>query len=83
MDRSHKATDAALHFAAGKLAPSDSFIFWGSVVLASVFLWLGECSCTCRGCFFSAGSQAGWSGGWSCFGSLSRAHLLLPLPCFD
>lgn len=70
-------------FAGGKLAPWGSFVFWGSVVLASAFLWLGEHLCTRRGCFSSAGSQAGWSGGWSCLGSLSSAHLLLPLPPSD
>lgn len=40
MDSSHKATDAALRFAGVKLAPWSSFIFWGSVVLASTFPWL-------------------------------------------
>lgn len=73
MDSNHKATDTELHFSGGKLAPWGSFIFWGSVVLASAFPWLGECSCT------SEGSQAAWSGGWSCLGSLSSAHLSLPL----
>lgn len=59
MDRSHKAANAALCFAGGASWLSLGCLrhVGGSAVLASAFPWLGERSCACRRCFFSAGAK--------------------------